>query len=387
MLALPANILSHVLGLVVPDCASERQALEGRSDHVTLHKPNRNRGTSEANSAVHSLHRHRTAHSIQLHVDYARSPPLSAPTMISSGFTNAPVSQFLVFSTVIGALVATITDTRYYIHISVVPHIWTYGQFWRFFTWQTCFTNSTEVLFAVITFYQLRVIERLWGSRKFAVSSRLRQTFHIHTMLIIVMQSFLLATLPYTTLLPPLILTFGIRPLTFGRINHLPAGPTSILFALLANYYAAIPYTYRYKVSAFAPAEPNSQSNAQTATSIWSRSLTLTSKSLSYLPPLQLALSQFPGSFLTAAVGWAVGTAYRRDLLPGAAGWRMPGWMVGEEKKKGFEGLRARLDAEREREGGSGAATGILAGETGQGGARQRRTLGEMVTEQFRGRN
>lgn len=61
--------------------------------------------------------------------------------------------------------------------------------------------------------------------------------------------------------------------------------------------------------------------------------------------------------------------------------------MVGEEKKKGFEGLRARLDAEREREGGaSGLATGILAGETGQGGARQRRTLGEMVAEQFRGR-
>lgn len=40
---------------------------------------------------------------------------------------------------------------------------------------QTCFTNSTEVLFAVLTFYQLRVIERLWGSRKFAVSIDYRQ--------------------------------------------------------------------------------------------------------------------------------------------------------------------------------------------------------------------
>jgi hypothetical protein len=160
-----------------------------------------------------------------------------------------------------------------------------------------------------------------------------------------------------------------------------------MLFALLANYYAAIPYTYRYKVSPFAsPAPTSSQSNTQAATSIWSRSLTLTSKSLSYLLPLQLALSQFPGSFLAAAVGWAVGTAYRRDLLPGATGWRIPGWMVGEEKKKRFEGLRARLDAEREREGGStGAATGILAGETGGSGARQRTTLGEMVAGQFRG--
>jgi hypothetical protein len=63
--------------------------------------------------------------------------------MISSGFTNAPVSQFLVFSTVIGALVASVTDTRYYVHISVVPHIWTYGQFWRFLTWQVRFCDVT----------------------------------------------------------------------------------------------------------------------------------------------------------------------------------------------------------------------------------------------------
>lgn len=61
--------------------------------------------------------------------------------------------------------------------------------------------------------------------------------------------------------------------------------------------------------------------------------------------------------------------------------------MVGEEKKRGFEDMRARLDAEREREGGTGTATGILAGETGGAGARQRRTLGDMVAEQFRGRN
>ncbi|KAF2130266.1 hypothetical protein P153DRAFT_269647, partial [Dothidotthia symphoricarpi CBS 119687] len=236
--------------------------------------------------------------------------------MISSGFTNAPVSQFLVFSTVVGALIATLTDTRYYLHLQVVPHLFKYGQLWRVLTWQLCFTNSTEVLFGVLTFYQLRVVERLWGSRKFA--------------------SFLLSTLPYTTVLPPLILTFVLRPLSFGRINTLPAGPTPLLFALLANYYAAIPYTYRYKISPFAPTPTSS-------TSLFARSLTLTSKSISYLAPLQLAFSQFPGSLLAAAVGWAVGTGYRRDILPYAASWRVPGWVVGEKRKGGFEGLRARL--------------------------------------------
>lgn len=93
----------------------------------------------------------------------------SHTTMISSGFTNAPVSQFLVFGTVIGALAATITDTRYYLPIAVVPHVWGYGQLWRFVTWSWVFTNSTEVLFGVLSLYQLRVVERLWGSRKFLV--------------------------------------------------------------------------------------------------------------------------------------------------------------------------------------------------------------------------
>lgn len=79
---------------------------------------------------------------------------------------------------------------------------------------------------------------------------------------------------------------------------------------------------------------------------------------------------------IAAALGWAVGTAYRRDLLPGAYGWRVPGWMVGEEgdEKGGFDSLRQRLESERD-----GTSTGILA----QEGTVRRRTLGEMLGGQF----
>ncbi|OCK84938.1 hypothetical protein K432DRAFT_439655 [Lepidopterella palustris CBS 459.81] len=281
--------------------------------------------------------------------------------MLTSGFTNAPVSRFLVFWVVAGALLASLTDTRYYIHIEVVPHLWVYGQFWRLLTWQICYTNSTEVLFAAMAFYHLRVIERLWGTRKFA--------------------SFLLSTLPYTTLLPPLLLALILRPLTFNRLNHLPAGPTPLIFALLVQYHAAIPHIYKYKIAAFAP------SSTTTSSTLLTTGITLTSKTLSYILPAQLALSQLPGSAVAAAVGWAVGTAYRRDLLPYALTWRVPGWMVGEKRgeggREGFEGLRRRLEAEREA--GSGLATGILA-QGGEGGQqRRRRTLGQMVVEQFRG--
>ena len=46
-------------------------------------------------------------------------------------------------------------------------------------TEQATFTNSTEVLFAVLTFYQLRVVERLWGSRKFAVRESHHPSFNL----------------------------------------------------------------------------------------------------------------------------------------------------------------------------------------------------------------
>lgn len=89
--------------------------------------------------------------------------------MIASGFTNAPVSKALIVAVVLFSFLATLTDTKYFVWIEVRPHLLDYWQFWRLLTWQLCYTNSTEVLFASMALYQLRVLERLWGSRKFAV--------------------------------------------------------------------------------------------------------------------------------------------------------------------------------------------------------------------------
>jgi len=90
--------------------------------------------------------------------------------MHSSGFTDAPVTRSLVVGIVALSLLASITDSKHYFYIQVDPHLWRYHQLWRIFSYQFCYTNSSEVLFAAMTVYSMRVIERLWGSRKFAVS-------------------------------------------------------------------------------------------------------------------------------------------------------------------------------------------------------------------------
>jgi membrane associated rhomboid family serine protease len=84
-------------------------------------------------------------------------------------FTNTPVSRLLLISLISGSILASLLDVKHYFYISLHVHIWRYQQFWRLLTYQLCYANSAEVLFAAITLYHLRVVERMWGSRKYAV--------------------------------------------------------------------------------------------------------------------------------------------------------------------------------------------------------------------------
>lgn len=78
-------------------------------------------------------------------------------------------------------------------------------------------------------------------------------------------------------------------------------------------------------------------------------------------------------------MGWLIGTAWRSELGPAVwVRWRVPGWVVGQdrkEKREGFEGLRRRMEGEGGR--GTGA-------DTGEGRAR-RRGLFRGIADQFRG--
>lgn len=142
----------------------------------------------------------------------------------------------------------------------------------------------------------------------------------------------MLGTLPYTILLPPLILLV-VKPLTFSAVSFLPSGPVALIFALLAQYQAAVPYTYRYRIATSSSSAPATASSGGQSDTSDTKGIELTSKSISYLPALQLALSQLPGSVIPAAVGWAVGYAWRLDLLPWPSSrWRVPKWVVAGNK-------------------------------------------------------
>ena len=91
--------------------------------------------------------------------------------MYTSGFTNALVSRTLFLGVISLSLLVSIADLKPYFQASLLSILWRNGQPWRLLAWQLTYTNSTELLFAMMLLYNLRIIERLWGSRKMAVRS------------------------------------------------------------------------------------------------------------------------------------------------------------------------------------------------------------------------
>lgn len=163
-----------------------------------------------------------------------------------------------------------------------------------------------------------------------------------------------------------------LRPLTAGLFNYIPAGPTPIVFAILAQYHAMIPHLYKYRI-ATSEAPPTDEPFS---------GLTLSNKSLRYALAVHLSVLQWPGSLLGAVVGWIVGYSYREGLLPTAlVRWRLPMWVLGLSDKRHsqeFEGLRRRLEGI-----GATATTTGTEGQTGNQGER-RRHMGEQVMDHVR---
>ncbi|KAH6656795.1 hypothetical protein BKA67DRAFT_532047 [Truncatella angustata] len=266
-------------------------------------------------------------------------------------FTNAPVSRVMVYGLIGISVAVSLLDLKHYFYILVDLHLWRFHQTWRALIYQLCYTNSSEVLFGAMTLYSLRVVEHMWGSRKYA--------------------SFLIVTSLFTSILPTGILAFILRPLTWGLFNYLPAGPTPIIFAILAQYHATVPHMYKYRIAT--SASPTDQFQG----------VTLSDKSYKYLLAVQLAFFQWPGSLLGALIGWVVGYAWRLEMLPRSlTRWRIPGWMVGirtQKRSEEFEGLRRRLEGE----GTAASATGIENNDGGEVG--RRRNIGQQIVDQFRG--
>ena len=238
----------------------------------------------------------------------------------TSGFTHVPCSRFLILGSILSSICVSILDIKHLAPLKFTPHLWPYLQFDRIVTFQFAYTSATELLISTILLYQFRVLERIWGTRKYA--------------------SFILASFGLNMVLVPVVGSV-MKILTLGGYNYIPSGMVGVVFAALSVWGEEIPRMYSYKII----------TGAEGAGDQDSAGVVLSDKSTTYFMAAQLALSQFPYQILPALIGWVVGSAWTGGLLPGGLDRRrVPSWVVGEtkaSKERGqFEGLRRRLEEE-----------------------------------------
>lgn len=244
----------------------------------------------------------------------------------ASGFNSAPATRITLMLIVLASLCASILNLKQYLPIKPVPHLWPYLQLWRVLSFQLAYTSSTELLFSAAVLYQMRVLERIWGSRKFA--------------------SFIVSSYGLC-MIGTVSLGLLLKIFSAGWWGYIPSGISAVVIATVAVWAREVPRLGGFKILFDDDPRKIQQGTA--------RGFELTDKWTIYLLTAQLALSQFPYGLLPAFVGWVVGNAWTEELVPaGLVRWRVPGWMVGEAGKgkrsgqRQYEGLRRRLEEENQ---------------------------------------
>lgn len=195
--------------------------------------------------------------------------------MLKPWFDSAPVSKALIaLLSVFFVLSGYLSSSKDAFDLNLYPAIATNGQWYRVVTSQLFFTSTTEVLLGCLSFYIFRIVERLYGSRKFLAAVVFSLLFGCALQLVCLV------------LFRPALVTFA-------------SGPYAILFGLYAIYASDVPRMSKFKVVG----------------------VTFSDKSFSYVLGVQLMWSQYWLSVYPSLVGLLVGivwkvTSFRNLRLP-----------------------------------------------------------------------
>ena len=79
------------------------------------------------------------------------------------------MTKYVLTSIIASSTFTSLLTLKPYTHIQIVPHLLHQWQWWRIPVWMASYSNAGEVLFACLAVYNLRGLERIFGSRKYAV--------------------------------------------------------------------------------------------------------------------------------------------------------------------------------------------------------------------------
>lgn len=168
-----------------------------------------------------------------------------------AGFANAPVTKGILILVSIVSVLVSLFQLEPFVHLQLQPHIYVHHQWYRLVSQHFAFTNSSELLLALLLFYNAGVkVERTFGTYKFA--SFLVVVTSIYTAAQLVLLGFSSVVFSqYPTSSPAnrskasTAETPSSHWLADGRS---PAGPWGPLFAILYQHHCIIPPLWSFQV-------------------------------------------------------------------------------------------------------------------------------------------
>ncbi|ORZ38963.1 hypothetical protein BCR44DRAFT_35317 [Catenaria anguillulae PL171] len=198
----------------------------------------------------------------------------------AAGFYNAPTTQVALYSVGGSTLLASVFKAKQYFPISVTPMLaQKLPQLHRLVTSHLVFGSSSELVFGGLLLYHLRVLERLYGARKYS--------------------AFVFVTTTIATLLEVTILVL-FRSIGWN-VETLASGPYAMLFASLYLFHHRVPENDRFRFLG----------------------ISFSQKSFVYLMTIQLLTLSWPTSLIPALSGFTAGSIYLANPL-NIQSWRFP---------------------------------------------------------------
>ncbi|KAJ1664009.1 hypothetical protein IW140_004413 [Coemansia sp. RSA 1813] len=215
------------------------------------------------------------------------------------GLSGAPLTKLWLYVVALGTVLVSSMNWRHYARLRIVPYVVRDWQFWRGATSLISFSTYTELAVGMIMIYQLRAVERLFGTRKYAAFLFIAGL--VGQVLCIVGVWALLMT--RRTLAAAIVANLSVSA---------AMGPFALIFAVLYQYYLHIP-SQRRSAAEF-------------------MGVLASDKWIVYFVAVSLWPSSKLGAIVPSAAGVAASYVYSANIA-GLRYWRFPLWASGAAQR------------------------------------------------------
>lgn len=211
---------------------------------------------------------------------------------IPAGLHQFPLTKICMVSGIVLSVFASVFQTKYWFLLHRDPFISEYHQYYRYITFQIACINESDMAITTLLWYQLRHLERLLGSRKYA--------------------NLILVSWIYTTC-TLVILNLFINMIPGIKWNKFINGPLPIILALFHFYKEYTPSVYQFDVLLIKSFHTSKQLK-------WNLNDQFFLNALIFL----LLINQGWRGVFSGFIGWICGIFIDNKLFPGLECLKLP---------------------------------------------------------------